>query len=674
MSLRFIRPFIIVLVGLTGFHAQAQEAGIDIEWYAHFFHQGSRAALKEMDDASKELAEALDHHDLAREAHARKVVGLINLTHTHDYDTAMILLVQALVIEDSLQLKKEQVFTCLGIAYIFEQVGDYPKSAELLEWAMEINRPFDDKYVLIYILNRLGKVNAASGYIDEAFENYETSLKYARELGASAPEAEGLFNVANLHKLQGDFQQALDIHKKALDIRRSIRDRKSEAVSLNDIGELYRAMKNYERAHANHNIALDIRRSLKDQAAIAESYNNIGALYYYQNNIERAIANLELGLEAARESQAHHQVMRSAEYLSFCYRDLQQFEKALGFKDLFIGMNDLLQNEKNEQRLLDVQNRYEISKKETQIANLEKVRRQREQQLQEEARFRNLLFAIIGLGLIIGVLVVYMYLTKRRSNKVLQAVNHTVQEQNLSLQELNATKDKFFSIISHDLKGPLNSLSSFSGLLINHADSLSKEEITMLAKDLDKNLKNLFALLENLLEWSRSQTGNIVFTPEVFDLNNLLEINKDLLAAQAQNKKITIANHSQQKINIHAHKHSVNTVIRNLVSNAIKFTPEGGKINIGTKVHGEHVVVTIADTGVGMSKEVQDKLFRIDTKHSTKGTADEKGTGLGLILCKEFIEKNGGRIWVESEVGKGSSFHFTLKTAVNEPVAKMVEA
>jgi signal transduction histidine kinase len=429
-------------------------------------------------------------------------------------------------------------------------------------------------------------------------------------------------------------------------------------------------MKNFEKARANHIIALDIRRSLRDEAGKAESFNNIGALYYYEGNLDRAIANLELGLESARESQSHTQIMKSAEFLSFCYRDMQQFQKALEYKDLFIGMNDLLQNERNEQRLLDVQNRYEINKKETQIAKLEKVRLQREQQLREEARFRNFLFAILGLVVVIVVLVLYMYLSKRRSNKILEAANHTVQQQNISLQELNATKDKFFSIISHDLKGPLNSLTSFSGLLINHADSLSKEEITMLAKDLDKSLKNLFALLENLLEWSRSQTGNIEFTPEVFDLQKLLDINRELLSAQAQTKNIEIVHEPGAPIHVLAHKHSVNTVIRNLISNAIKFTGTGGKIIVGIKHVNKELIISIADTGVGMPKEIVDKLFRIDTKHSTRGTADEKGTGLGLILCKEFIEKNGGRIWVESAVGKGSSFYFTLTESlqVNSPV------
>jgi signal transduction histidine kinase len=137
------------------------------------------------------------------------------------------------------------------------------------------------------------------------------------------------------------------------------------------------------------------------------------------------------------------------------------------------------------------------------------------------------------------------------------------------------------------------------------------------------------------------------------------------LQPQAQNKKITIINENTHQALAHAHKHSVNTVVRNLISNAIKFTPAEGKISLRVHAESGSVTVSVADTGVGMSRDIMDKLFRIDTKHTTRGTADEKGTGLGLILCKEFIEKNGGRIGVESEVGKGSVFHFTLPVQVS---------
>src|SRR5690606_15447961 len=178
------------------------------------------------------------------------------------------------------------------------------------------------------------------------------------------------------------------------------------------------------------------------------------------------------------------------------------------------------------------------------------------------------------------------------------------------------------------------------------------DEIRMLAADLDKSLKNLFSLLENLLEWARSQTGNIDFKRERFDVATLLAENRNLLQAQADNKGISIdVRVATEPITVDAHRHSVNTVIRNLVSNAIKFTPNGGAIIIDATSKGNEVIVSVKDNGVGMTEEVLRKLFRLDAKHSTKGTADEEGTGLGLILCKEFIEKNGGRIWVDSQPG-----------------------
>jgi signal transduction histidine kinase len=301
-----------------------------------------------------------------------------------------------------------------------------------------------------------------------------------------------------------------------------------------------------------------------------------------------------------------------------------------------------------------------IDTKESQIEDLEQDREEREKQLQIQKNLRNFLVSMIVLGLIIVVLIFYLYKTKQRANRELQTINSRVKQQNIQLAELNATKDKFFSIIGHDLKGPLNSLTSFSRLLMNHTDSLSKDEIQMLARDFDKSLKNLFALLENLLEWSRSQTGNIEFKREVFDMNLLLKENEDLLRTQANNKRIVLNHVNDSAVNVRAHKNSIHTVVRNLISNAIKFTPEGGSITISSTLNHEMAIIAIADTGVGMNQAVIDKLFRIDSKLSTKGTADEKGTGLGLILCKEFVEKNGGTLWVNSAEYKGSVFSFTV--------------
>ncbi|HEX7016662.1 MAG TPA: tetratricopeptide repeat-containing sensor histidine kinase, partial [Cyclobacteriaceae bacterium] len=476
-----------------------------------------------------------------------------------------------------------------------------------------------------------------------------------------------LFNIAILHASQGNYQDALRDHWKALSIWRSLDDKKNEAISLSSIGELYHLMKNDARALANHVAALKIRRKLGDKRELAESYNNIGIIYYFNENYERAIANLELAVAAGLESQAKQEISRSYEYLSNAHQKQGDYKRALEYKELHHAILDFIQTEKNERELLEIQNRYEMAQKESQIVKLEYDSQVRERELRTQKSIRNFLYALVALILIIVVLILYSYVQKQKSNRHLQVAHNRVQHKNAQLQRLNATKDKFFSIISHDLRGPLNSLTSFSELLINHMDQLTRSEIQSLARDLDLSVKNLYGLLENLLEWSRSQTGTIQFTPEPFDLSALLEENRSLLSQQAQSKRITLLYEAPEGVIVRAHKPSVSTVIRNLISNAIKFTPQGGVIKLDIRCGSGEAVVSVADTGVGMDQEAIEKIFRIDAKHTTMGTANEKGTGLGLILCKEFVEKNHGKIWVTSEPGKGSVFYFSLPEHMSAP-------
>lgn len=273
------------------------------------------------------------------------------------------------------------------------------------------------------------------------------------------------------------------------------------------------------------------------------------------------------------------------------------------------------------------------------------------------------IYVITSLLVIFWIVKTYTRSLRRQKEHLEQVVKERTAEvhsQNQQLQNLNATKDKFFSIISHDIKGPLHSVTSFSDLLVNHGSMLTKEEIQTASQDLNKSVKNLFALLDNLLEWSLSQTGALEFTAEAMNVTEVLQQNKDLLDPMASQKKITIRNNVDTPYMVYANKNSVATVFRNLISNAIKFTPPEGSITIEASIKGNEVITSIRDTGVGISKKEQEKLFHLGTKHTTKGTGNEKGTGLGLILCKDFIEKNGGRIWVESEPEKGSVFFVAL--------------
>ncbi|MBD3305073.1 response regulator [candidate division KSB3 bacterium] len=237
-----------------------------------------------------------------------------------------------------------------------------------------------------------------------------------------------------------------------------------------------------------------------------------------------------------------------------------------------------------------------------------------------------------------------------------------------ALHQLNITKDKFFSIIAHDLRSPFTGLIGLTKFIVENIEDYSKEEIKELVGDLQLSAETVYALLENLLVWSRLQRGIIKNQPEPILLKHIAQQNIRLFTPTAAQKGITLSNRIQDDTPAYADHNSVNTVIRNLLSNALKFTHTGGTVTLSATPKDEQVEVAVADTGIGMNAEGRAKLFQLDQPYQRPGTAEEKGTGLGLILCKEFIERNGGTIWVESEVGQGTTFRFTLPTASTDGI------
>ena len=228
------------------------------------------------------------------------------------------------------------------------------------------------------------------------------------------------------------------------------------------------------------------------------------------------------------------------------------------------------------------------------------------------------------------------------------------------LRELNATKDKFFNIVAHDLKNPFTSLLGATELLFDNIEQMDSEKIKKLAQILNDSAKSGYAILLNLLDWSRSQTGLIKINPERINLKKLLDENILDMQLYSTNKEIILYSEAKEDMNIFADKNMLNTVLRNLISNAIKFTHRGGSVNVKAVISGNEVTISVKDTGIGISVDNIDKLFRIDSKCTRPGTDKEQGTGLGLKLSKEFVEKLGGKIWVESIENKGSEFIFSI--------------
>jgi signal transduction histidine kinase/streptogramin lyase len=241
--------------------------------------------------------------------------------------------------------------------------------------------------------------------------------------------------------------------------------------------------------------------------------------------------------------------------------------------------------------------------------------------------------------------------------------NKSLEEQTAMLNELNATKDTFFSILAHDLKNPFASLYSLSELAVKNYEEMDDKEKQILLTKINKSTELIYDLLDNLLTWSRSQKGEIDYRPEHINLMNMVDVNINLHRVPAEKKGIKFLTEVPEDLSANGDREMISTVLRNLINNAVKYSHSGGNIEIKAGEKSDFIEVMVRDEGVGLAKEKAEKIFRIDTKYKSHGTAGEKGTGLGLIICREFVERNGGRIWCESDEGAGATFIFTIPTS-----------
>lgn len=235
-----------------------------------------------------------------------------------------------------------------------------------------------------------------------------------------------------------------------------------------------------------------------------------------------------------------------------------------------------------------------------------------------------------------------------------------IKKINTELTESNKTKDKFFSIIAHDLRGPLSGIAQLMEILSTDYAEMDEDEKIEIVTEAARASNSTYALIENLLEWSRIQAGRIPFEPTMIDLSTLVNIVETLYNQNIKKKGINLKVTVEPETTVFADKDMTETVLRNLISNAIKFTPKNGSILVNSETNQKLTTIKVQDSGIGMDQSTIDKLFRIDVSHTSVGTENEPGTGLGLILCKELVEKQGGKIWVESKIDEGSTFYFTL--------------
>lgn len=588
--------------------------------------------------------------------------------------------------------KNAVLLNTIGIAYW--QSGSYKETIDYYKKALSLFTELKDSLWLGRVYNNLASANWGLGNSNEALEYYQIGLKIRRQVKDMKGVSLVLNNIGLVYQDWAMYDDALKWHNEALDISLNIddyaaisysysnlgkcsenkkeydealkyyqlgyesilkKDKNSRSIAffLTEIGDVYSKMRKFNTALSYYKKSLShaIRINNKNRIAIAEY--NLGKGYFEINKIDSASIYINNSYNKSIKNNYDALIRDNQFMLSNIEEKKGNYSTALKYFKSASMLKDSTFNKEKIKKFTDLQVKYYIDQQSQENTILRKNNEIQELTIKEQKNIRNALIAS-GLFILLALVVI------SRSRISFKKLNSRLKISEKDLLELNANKDKFFSIISHDLKGPFSGILGISQMLVEDFENLSNEEIKELIKIIKSSSTNVYELLEGLLEWAQTQTGRMEYDFKNIDIYENTSKIIGILNTNAMNKNISFKNNVKEKTYVYADSKAISTVIRNLVSNAIKFTKNNGVVEINAQNIDEEVIISVTDNGIGMSEEDIQNLFRIETHNTKVGTNNESGTGIGLILCKELIEKHNGKIFVESELGKGSKFSFTL--------------
>ena len=544
-----------------------------------------------------------------------------------------------------------KAYSFVGVAYRI--LGNYSESTDYyykgLELAKKYNIIEQEGYSYINIAN----LHIYQEYYNSALENLNKALEIAEKADDKRMKAYVFLNFGRAQLLRKEYDNALINFEKTLALREEIQQISGLAVCYKYLGDVYFEKKNFENALIKYKESLKTVDKESDKDLTANIYIKIAEIYLHSKEYNLAETNANNAQLIAEEIGAKLVIRDALKVLSEVYYQTEQFKKTAESNKCIIKYNDSLFNQQLSEKIFNLEYKFEKEKKQAEIDLLNKDR-----QIQELLLTRSKTLSVtlsIILILITGMFIFFLYTYRHR-----QKQNKILEKQRDELKRLNLTKDKMFLIIGHDLRGPVGSLISLIEVLLAEEEISSNKSLVNTFNIFMKSVQSINDLLENLLFWARSQRGDVTYVPEKLNMNLIIEKNLLVFKGVADSKEISLNTSLTEEFNVYADKNMLTLVVRNLLSNAIKYTSKGGNVDINITRDNGTIKFSISDSGVGFDQEIAEKIFKNDSFYTTIGTNNEKGSGLGLILCKEFVLKMGGKIWAESTPGKGSTFFFTI--------------
>ncbi|WP_319500368.1 tetratricopeptide repeat-containing sensor histidine kinase [uncultured Draconibacterium sp.] len=500
----------------------------------------------------------------------------------------------------------------------------------------------------------LGRIYADLQLNEKAMDYYKQSLATYEELAKDNQNKSGVVicfeQIGILNLKAGNTYEARKNIEYTLEIHKASNSKYGISSAYKNLGRIEYASGNYALAEKYLKDALEGKTDVGDQLSKPSIYQYLGLCYLNTGRTGEGLDMILKGLDQAIINNQKRIQLDIYSELSEIYLGLDNLEKAMDCQQQLINIQDSMLLGAVNIKMEQLQGIYEIDAKNSQIEDLEQQNKINRLTLQQHRI--SLIFMIIGILVALIIAAVILFFNRR------------LRQNNIQLAEANAAKDKFFAIIAHDLRGPVHTQTAFLDHLHEEFDSLEKGELKKLLKLIVSSSENISDLLDNLLLWAQSQVKKMEVNTRELELKGMIQNTVEKLQQSANLKQIAISLDTDNQLKVLSDANMLQTIIRNIVSNAIKFTPRGGSIDVKTFASPQsEVTIKVTDTGLGIDAEKLNKLFDISSKSHSQGTENEKSNGLGLVLVKDFVEKNKGTISIESEVGKGTSVIVTLPQA-----------
>lgn len=566
------------------------------------------------------------------------------------------------------QNKRRMAIAKSAIARCLEMQGNYVEALDWYNRAINIFEAVNDRSNQSVIFRNMTLVYANMGNLNEAISSASKSLLIDLETGELSNASGSYNNIGYLHFMQEDYPLAKTYLDSALTLAQQTQNPDDFAMVYGSYTELFLALGDYDQVIAYHQKAIELYEKMNQSLDIAENLNYISQYYLVLKQYKDALKTSTRALNIAQELGARRLAQDAAKYQAEAYAGLGKGMEAYQAYVYHKTMADSLVNAEKTREFTQLEAEYEFKQEKDSIA----LAQEKETLAlnatiaQGKSRQQTTLMGLTAVGLLLIILSAF-YFKNQKKNRLLAKLNSDVQVQNTEikaqrdhLDDLNKTKSKFFSIISHDLRSPMSSFQALSDVIDFNLKEENYEELREVNQEVVKRSKEITMLLDNLLSWAVQEEGQLPYNPESVSLHESVQEVINIYIPVAKYKNITLQNQMSLQDYVWADSNSFKTIIRNLVSNAIKFTNEGGEITIEAIALENQLSISVKDNGIGISVDKYQKLFETTENKSTTGTSGEKGVGLGLQLVRDFVKMNNGKVEVISELGKGTMFTVLL--------------